>query len=319
MIASGCPECGGSLSPAELMCGRCGSLVHGPALEQIAGQARALEAKHDWAGAREAWSRCLPLLPPATEQYRSVQRRAAEAEGHTRGVWAKIAAWAGPGAALIWKSKALLLGFTKLGTLLSMFAWVGVYWALYGWVFAVGSVLSIYIHEMGHVIVLKRFGIAAGAPMFIPGFGALIRLRQLHLDPIEDSRVGLAGPLYGLGAALVCFAAFLTTGWEGWRAIAHFGAFINLFNLLPVWQLDGARGWRSLAQNQRVMITALAAVLWFVFHEPFLLIIALVCGIRCVWRKDGARVPDQVGFLQFGGIMTALAVLGYLSNTLLDR
>ena len=256
-------------------------------------------------------------------------QRMQEAEKQKTGVWAKIAAWAGPGAIVVWKFKALLLifltkgkflllGLSKASTFYSMLAWVGVYWALYGWRFAVGSVLSIYIHEMGHVMALHRYGIPAGAPMFIPGLGAFIRLRQLHLDPVHDSRVGLAGPLYGLGAALFSYAVYLTTGWEGWRAIAHFGAFINLFNLIPVWQLDGARGWHSLSQQQRITVTGLAALLWIVFSEPLLFLVALGAGVRLFMRKDAAEQGDRVGLMQFCGIMVALAVLGCLARGTLD-
>ena len=102
------------------------------------------------------------------------------------------------------KGKLLLLGLTKASTFLSMFATVGVYWTAFGFRFALGFVLSIYIHEMGHVAALARYGIAASAPLFIPGVGAFIRLKQEFTDPRQDARVALAGPIWGLGAALVC-------------------------------------------------------------------------------------------------------------------
>src|SRR5204862_5456159 len=99
------------------------------------------------------------------------------------------------------KGKFLLLGLTKLPTLLSMLAWIGVYWSLWGWRFALGMGVSIYIHEMGHVWMLRRFGIRATAPMFIPGFGALVRLQQHPTTVVADARIGLAGPVWALGAA----------------------------------------------------------------------------------------------------------------------
>ena len=74
---------------------------------------------------------------------------------------------------LLTKGKLLLFGLSKGTTFLSMLAALGVYWTLWGWKFALGFVLSIYVHEMGHVAAMKRFGLAATAPMFIPGFGAL--------------------------------------------------------------------------------------------------------------------------------------------------
>src|SRR3979490_2152904 len=96
---------------------------------------------------------------------------------------------------LLSKLKFLLLGLTKASTLISMFAFFGVYWSIYGWPLALGLVLAIYIHEMGHVAMLRRLGINAGAPMFIPGVGAFVMLKQHIGDPLTDSKVGLAGPV----------------------------------------------------------------------------------------------------------------------------
>jgi len=83
---------------------------------------------------------------------------------------------------------------------------------MFGWPLALGLVLSIYIHEMGHVVALMRYGVKATAPMFIPGVGAIIRLQQSLGDPRQDARCGLAGPLWGLGAALGSYGLNLATG-----------------------------------------------------------------------------------------------------------
>jgi Zn-dependent protease len=327
-----CRDCGSALAESDLACPSCRSFTHADQLETLAAEARGAAARGDFAAASRAWQSCLALLPEDSAQHEAVKARAGEAaakaaehESRKTGIWARIAAVAGPAAFLIWKLKSvllilvtkgkfLLLGLSKAGTFVSMLAWVGVYWAIYGWPFALGSVLCIYIHEMGHVVALHRYGIPAGAPMFIPGFGAFIRLRQLHLDPVHDARVGLAGPLYGLGATLFCFAVGTITGWKAWSAIAYFSAYINLFNLIPVWQLDGARGWRSLAQTQRMVVVAVAATLWILTSETMLFLIVLACGVRLFWPKDPAPVPDRTGLIQFAGIMVALAILGALSK-----
>ena len=93
----------------------------------------------------------------------------------------------------IGKLKFLLLGLTKLSTFASMFGFIAVYWSIHGWPLAVGLAGSIYIHEMGHVAMLRRLGIQAGAPLFIPGVGALVMLKEHVTDPIVDARIGLAG------------------------------------------------------------------------------------------------------------------------------
>jgi hypothetical protein len=121
----------------------------------------------------------------------SAAESAAPGDGQTAAGWSKGAASgvAGTLALAAWKfkflafmvlskGKLLLLGLTKASTFLSMFAMVGVYWSAFGFWFALGLVLSIYIHEMGHVAALTRYGVPASAPLFIPGLGAVIRLRQ---------------------------------------------------------------------------------------------------------------------------------------------
>ena len=155
------------------------------------------------------------------------------------------------------KAKLVLLGLTKLNTLLSMLASIGVYWLLYGWKFGLGFVLSIYVHEMGHVTALARYGIPASAPMFIPGFGAFVRLKAYPASAGEDARVGLAGPLWGLGAAVACMGIGQATGSGLFTALARVGAWINMFNLIPIWQLDGGRGFRALTRQHRMLIAAL--------------------------------------------------------------
>ena len=163
-------------------------------------------------------------------------------------------------AFVLTKGKLLLLGFTKAGTLFSMLLSVGVYWQAFGWKWAFGVVASIYVHEMGHVAMLRHYGIPATAPMFLPGIGAVIRARFYPKDVVSEARVGLAGPIWGLGAALVCYLVYLLTGLQAWAALAEIGAWINLFNLTPVWQLDGAHGFKALSRQQRwIAVAAIAA------------------------------------------------------------
>jgi len=217
------------------------------------------------------------------------------------------------GLVILTKGKLVLLGLTKLNTLLSMLVSIGFYWALYGWRFGLGFVLSIYVHEMGHVMALARYGIPASAPMFIPGFGAFVRLKAYPASPGEDSRVGLAGPLWGLGAALACMGIGVLTGSGLFTALAKVGAWINMFNLIPVWQLDGGRGFRALTRQHRILIAALSGLLWFWTSETMLLLVGLAAVWRC-FNKDAPEQPDQVVFYQFAGLLAALSGVYYFTH-----
>ncbi|MFO1019646.1 MAG: site-2 protease family protein [Planctomycetales bacterium] len=210
-----------------------------------------------------AWREALELLPPDTRQYALIQAKITAlgqvvdtlgspppSAAKTTQAGVGKAAGVGAIALILWKFKAflllaltkgkvLLLGLTKASTFSSMMLSFGVYWTMFGWPLALGLVLSIYIHEMGHVVTLMRYGVKATAPMFIPGLGAIIRLRQSLDDPRQDARCGLAGPIWGLGAALASYLLNLATGRPIFLAIANLGALINLFNLLPFSSLDG--------------------------------------------------------------------------------
>src|SRR5262249_46282350 len=152
-------------------------------------------------------------------------------------------------------------------------------------------------------------------------FGALVRLQQYPATVIEDARVGLAGPMWGLGAAAASFAIYLATQEPFWGALAQFGAMINLFNLIPVWQLDGGRGFRSLTRGQR-WLAAIAVWAMFYFtsetaghtdsHQMniFLLIIG-VCAVGRAVVGEAPQQRDDFGLFQF---VFLIMLLGWLAG-----
>lgn len=329
-----CPDCGAEVAPGLLSCPSCARLLHADRLKELAAQADAAEQQADLSAALGHWRDALDLLPPESRQHAVVLHKIKTLSVQVEdgpatpkgGGWKKGAAGLGAIALLLLKFKSvliflltkgkfLLLGLTKAKTLFSMVLFLGVYWTMFGWKFALGFVVSIYIHEMGHIWMLRRYGIKATAPMFIPGFGALVRLQQYPVTPIEDARVGLAGPIWGLGAAAASYAIYLLTDAPIWGAIAQSGGFINLFNLVPVWQLDGSRGFQSLTRGQRAIVAAVAGGMWFMTaHENrqnlFLIIIALVAAFRAA-TGDAPRHRDDVGLFQY---VLLLLTLGALAN-----
>jgi Zn-dependent protease len=275
---------------------------------KLAGQAR------DWHGARQAWAKALELLPPDSEEYRLTKTRIEniDLQLSDTNVWKKRFAKLGPiGTFLVVafsKGKLLLLGLTKISTLASMLAFFAVYWSLFGWRFALGFVISIYIHEMGHVMALRKYNIAASAPMFIPFFGAFVRMKQYPGNVGEDARVGLAGPIWGLGSAVAAWLAAITTGLPVWYAIANTAAWLNLFNLIPIWQLDGGRGFRALTRKQRGMAAGVAIAMWALTHQTILILIAIGAGYR-LFSRDYPAEDDNVILMQYAGLIVLLSLL----------
>jgi Zn-dependent protease len=190
-----------------------------------------------------------------------------------------------------------------------MFGFFAVYWSLHGWPLALGLAVSIYIHEMGHVSVLRRLGIHAGAPLFIPGVGAVVMLKERITDPLVDARIGLAGPVWGMGAAIAAWLVWFVTGAPIWRAISELTAFINLFNLTPVWQLDGSRGFHAMTRSDRWLAAGAIAAMLF-FSGLGLLWILLVVAI---WRAFASEPgPGHLPtLLTYQGLVVVLTLLAY--------
>jgi Zn-dependent protease len=190
-------------------------------------------------------------------------------------------------AAFLTKLKAILLLlpklklFTAAGTMLIS---VAAYGAIWGWQFGAGFVALLFIHEMGHVIALRREGIRASAPMFIPFLGAVISAKSLGDNAAAEARVGLAGPILGSLGAVACVLIWHATGNDFWRALAFTGFFLNLFNLLPVVPLDGGRAMAAMAPAMWFVGFAGLIALAFVFPNPIILLIVIFGGLE-TWRR----------------------------------
>lgn len=157
-----------------------------------------------------------------------------------------LARWGPVGVAaafLLGKAEFLLaaLKFASVGTFLSMLITVWAYAQFWGFAFALGFVLLIFVHEGGHALVMRRQGIAAGAPVFIPFVGAVIAMKERPRDAYVESVVALGGPALGTAGAIVCLVIGAVTGSRFWYALASTGFLINLFNMIPVSPLDGGR------------------------------------------------------------------------------
>jgi Zn-dependent protease len=197
------------------------------------------------------------------------------------------------------KGVLLLLPKLKLlttsGTALVSVAAYSLFW---GWPFAAGFVVLLFVHEMGHVIQLRREGIKASAPMFIPFLGALITAKSLGENALAEARVGLAGPILGSAAAAAVAVVAVATGSSLLLALAYVGFLINLFNLLPVVPLDGGRAMAAMAPWMWFVGFGALIALAFVFPNPILLIIILFGGIETWrrWKQRKTRSLEQAAY-----------------------
>lgn len=198
--------------------------------------------------------------------------------------------WLGSAALAVWAvikyGGLLLFKIPAAGTLLTMLVSFGAYALFYGPWFAVALIVMLFVHEMGHVVEIRRQGMRATAPIFIPFLGAAIFQRQHATDALKQAQIGIAGPIAGTLGATVAAVLYTSTQNEVFLLAAWLGFFLNLLNLIPIWQLDGAWILAPVSPWLQVVGFAMiaAAVLVFHFVSIFLILIA-IAGIPTLIQR----------------------------------
>lgn len=315
-VIRNCKRCAAELPPGALDCPRCHALVHEEQLGRVAARARAFEANGGLWDAREQWQGALQLLPPDSQQAQWIRGHIRELETtihapgapDTRSKWKKWLAPLAPLALLLAKLKTVLLFIFKFKFLLTFAASIALYWSLWGWRFGVGFVLLILLHEMGHYIDIKRRGLPAEMPVFLPGFGAYVKWQAMGV-PIETrAAVSLAGPLAGWFGAALCGLLWFQTRNGVWGALAQFTAMINVANLIPVFILDGGQAVLALNKLQRGLLMA-ASVGLAVWLEQWIFYGVAAGSLWRMFTKDEPPQGSGGITIYFLVVMLALAFL----------
>ena len=214
------------------------------------------------------------------------------------------------------------------GTMLLM---IWIYTAMWGWKFAVGFVLLLFVHECGHLIVAKKFGLKVGAPVFIPFMGAFIALKEAPRNAWMEACVGIGGPMLGTLGALACNSLGEVFDAPVFIALAWFGYFLNLFNLTPVGMLDGGRIVTAL--SRWLWLPGFALLLWFGWKFPnfivWLIVLLSLPRIYSLFRRRTEEeqryyevTPTQrwtMSILYFGLIIALISAMHLAQNDLNTR
>jgi Zn-dependent protease len=254
-----------------------------------------------------------PYYPP------SYTPEPAEQRPWWKGVWGVLTA---VGVAILKfgaKLKAILLLLPKLKlftTSASMLVSIGAYTLIWGWKFAIGFVLLLLVHEMGHVLQARREGLDASAPLFIPFLGAAIALKELPKDAGVEARVGLAGPILGTIGTVFAAGLWQITGNELFQALAFFGFFLNLFNLAPVLPLDGGRAMAALTPWMWIVGYALLVAATIAFPNPIMFLILIFGGLETYRRWKERKDPSQQRFFEVTPRTRALVAATYIGLAL---
>jgi Zn-dependent protease len=158
------------------------------------------------------------------------------------------------GIALLIGGAALKFGFIFV-KFFGFFISVAAYTLLWhSWTFALGFVLMILVHELGHVVEARRQGLEVSAPMFIPFIGAYVKIRHAGLTPWRNALISLAGPAAGGAAAGVVWAVGSARDSTMLLALAYVAFLLNAFNMIPIGFLDGGQVFHSMMEAWRMPV-----------------------------------------------------------------
>ncbi len=276
--------------------------------------------------------RPVPLTNPESESpfgdepRRTLRKRVGSALAGTGAVAAKFATTIKAGLVALPNLKLLSTAGTAMVS-------VAAYSLLWGWEFAVGFVVLLFVHEMGHVVALRREGIHASSPMFIPFLGAVIAARSLGDNALAEARVGLAGPILGSVGAAACLVVGELSGSHFFLALAYVGFLLNLFNLIPVVPLDGGRAMAAMAPALWFVGFGAIVATAFIFPNPFMILIIAFAGLDLWrrWQHRGNRTLESAAYYRvprpariavatvYVGLIVLLAVgmdTAYISRTI---
>ncbi|HEU0193485.1 MAG TPA: site-2 protease family protein [Gaiellales bacterium] len=210
----------------------------------------------------------------------------------------------------------ILTGLFKFKFALSFLITAGIYALFFGWEFGVGLVLLLLVHEMGHVIQLRREGLAASAPMFIPFMGAMVAMRDMPKDAWTEAKVGLAGPILGSVGALAVLLWAEEVDSNMLRALAYVGFLLNLFNLVPVVPLDGGRAVAALHPVFWFVGLFLVALLAFHYQSPFFFIVLVFVAFEVYRRWEGRNHPAARAYHDISWAHRVIVFTVYISLVL---
>lgn len=325
-----CPQCGTTAPAHFVVCPQCHALFHAETLSRWSQEATALEQQGDVAGAVVKLRAMMPLLPAGSVQRKAIEERIAT---HERGLggaaprrpvpkWLAgfgalgVAMWKfiGPVLALLGKGKFLLAGLLKLPTLMSFIVSAALWRDSSSGVGLALVVLgSVYVHEMGHTFAFRRYGIEVTPPMFVPGFGAFVRGTHYPaaLQAIGD--VALSGPIWGGVTGVVVLAVGMVLDQTWLLGAAVLIAEINLFNLIPVWQLDGSRATACLSRMQVMWLGVTGLLMGALAGSPMGMLAGAGLLVRRVVSPPSGE-GDVRTFRVFLGLFVGLLVLRFVAG-----
>ena len=172
----------------------------------------------------------------------------------------------------------------------------------FGWQFAFGLVALLFLHEMGHAIVMKIKGMPVGGMIFIPLLGAAVMMKQMPANAKDEAEVGIAGPIAGAIASSICLVLAQTSSMTHtiWAPLAYFGFFMNLFNLVPIVPFDGGRVLAAI--DRRIWILGFAGLLiyqiwlWFTGNFSIFLLFFIIIAATQLWSRGRTNTPESKAY-----------------------
>ncbi len=196
----------------------------------------------------------------------------------------------------------------------AFYAWI------FGWWYALGFVLLMFIHEMGHFVAARMRGLDVGLPTFIPFFGAWVELKDMPHNAETEAYIGLGGPLAGTVGSILCY--FLARNYDSdlLLAVSYSGFFLNLFNMIPLSPFDGGRITAVLTPRIWFVGVPVLLALFYYRPSPMLIVIGIMAWPQ-LWRawhydpsaEENKAYYDMSAEVRFTYAAYYLILLGFLA------
>ncbi len=202
-------------------------------------------------------------------------------------------------------NRQLVMGASLL---LTLFVWQSMLGTM---ALAVGFLVMIFIHEMGHYLAAKQLGLPVSAPIFTP-MGAVILMPTLPKSAKEEAYIAIAGPVLGTVGALAGFILGVALGVKDLITVSQLAFMLNLFNLIPLAPMDGGR--ISMVISRHLWMLGAPLLAWVVYSSGFssmTVLVAVLIGWQAfqdvTMRKQLAQVNPQYFQPELPARMTYIA------------
>jgi Zn-dependent protease len=198
-----------------------------------------------------------------------------------------------------------------------------IWWFTGSWIAVVAILFGLLVHEYGHVLAMNAYGMGPARIYVVPFVGGMAKAQRRAESEWHGVLVSLAGPAFGLLAAIPFFGLYIVTGQGMWLEGVFYIAILNLLNLAPAPPLDGSKALgpvlaliHPMVEKVAMILVGAVVVVWGISNGSYIFAAFLAFALyghlrRGHWRPEGRSLtPAEAGRSVGLFVLTAVACFG---------